>query len=293
MFNIESILQSPKDKGPLQHGEGQYKDASGNTYPITHGVADFLLEVDEFVHAEDHLGEVMDEGHPDHVMQQWNESKDHFWNQFLEQEKELKGKTVLYIGSGLDEAFMRFADQHVSLINVDVAEKLLEQLKEKGAEHCIRADISTLPFVDGSVDYIVMIDLLHHFATRSMDPTTKELVRVLKPGGKMYIQEINRFGLFRLPIAWAPLFILNRLRGLKGLYKKDYHRPESYEAPISTTTVKRSLRKAAAIEFKTISTPQYPEVNSIFLFIWKLVRHVPFVQKYCGYHWYLVATRKS
>lgn len=54
------------------------------------------------------------------------------------------------------------------------------------------AEAGTLPYADNSFDFIYSINLLHHLASpAAQQKTLAEVVRVLKPGGLFFLQEIN------------------------------------------------------------------------------------------------------
>jgi len=164
-------------------------------------------------------------------------------------------------------------------------------LKSEGAKHLVRASIESLPFKDNSLDGIIIVDVIHHFVTRGYDSILKEINRVLKPGGKIYVQEINKFGIFRLPIAFLPQVLLIQLRNLKGLFKKGYHKPEVYEAPMSKRKFMKKLKSAMIFESEIIACPQYPEINKRLLRIWKVLRKCSCIAKNHSFHW-LVIIRK-
>jgi ubiquinone/menaquinone biosynthesis C-methylase UbiE len=51
----------------------------------------------------------------------------------------------------------------------------------------VRARTEQLPFPDSTFERVIVIDALHHFARR--EEALAELVRVLKPAGRMLIEE--------------------------------------------------------------------------------------------------------
>jgi SAM-dependent methyltransferase len=47
----------------------------------------------------------------------------------------------------------------------------------------------TLPLEDGSVDYVMVVAVLHHIATEQISPYLREFRRILKPGGRVIVME--------------------------------------------------------------------------------------------------------
>jgi len=63
-----------------------------------------------------------------------------------------------------------------------------EKVFKQQVQHVL-ADGADLPFADHSFDYLTISDALHHF--RDVETALDEALRVLKPGGKLYILEFD------------------------------------------------------------------------------------------------------
>ena len=61
--------------------------------------------------------------------------------------------------------------------------------------------LKAMPFADGYFDCVLMVDALHHVADQAQ--TASELWRVIKPGGRIVIQEpdIRKFAVKLIAIA--------------------------------------------------------------------------------------------
>lgn len=69
---------------------------------------------------------------------------------------------------------------------VDSSSGMLAQARRKGLASIV-APAEQLPFADGAFARIIMVDTLHHVAHQG--ETVGELWRVLKPGGRLVIEE--------------------------------------------------------------------------------------------------------
>ena len=79
------------------------------------------------------------------------------------------------------------------LVISDFSRQMLKQAQAK--ELCpTLARVERLPFPDESFERVLVVDALHHF--HYQPAAIRDLIRVLKPGGRLVIEEpdINRFG---------------------------------------------------------------------------------------------------
>ena len=100
-------------------------------------------------------------------------------------------------GTGRVSAQLRpFVDE---LVISDVSAKMLIQAKDKNL-CCQAAAVQILPFADKTFERVLVVDALHHFGDQRR--AISELVRVLKPGGRLLIEEPD---LNRLPVKMLAL----------------------------------------------------------------------------------------
>jgi SAM-dependent methyltransferase len=135
------------------------------------------------------------------------------FNDFLGDEN-LKNKELLDAGCGTGWFTKKAIEKEAIVTSVDIAPKLVALTKEKNpSTNAVEASILLLPFVDNTFDYIISSDVIEH--THDPYKATKELIRVLKPGGKICITVPNRtFWFFSLKI--AELFKLRNYQGLEN-----------------------------------------------------------------------------
>ncbi len=69
----------------------------------------------------------------------------------------------------------------------DLSASMLKQAQAKGQLLPAQAHVERLPFPAGSFDRIVVVDAFHHFCNQRA--AIGDLLRVLKPGGRLVIEE--------------------------------------------------------------------------------------------------------
>lgn len=86
------------------------------------------------------------------------------------------------------------------LVVCDLSQKMLRQAKEKGGLSPIQSHVEQLPFSDESFERMIVIDSFHHFSDHRL--AVSELLRVLRPAGKLVIEEPD---IARLPVKLVAL----------------------------------------------------------------------------------------
>lgn len=112
------------------------------------------------------------------------------FDDFLGQE-DLGGKLLLDGGCGTGWFTRRAVERGARVTSVDIAPRLVEITQQKNpAANAVVASILELPFPDHAFDIVISSDVIEH----TPDPlkATRELIRVLKPGGKLCITAPNR-----------------------------------------------------------------------------------------------------
>ncbi|MBK8984648.1 MAG: class I SAM-dependent methyltransferase [Chloroflexi bacterium] len=73
------------------------------------------------------------------------------------------------------------------LVIADESYKMLAEAQAKSVCCPVISGVETLPFAAGSFDRVMVVDALHHFA--SQRAAIADLARILKPGGRLVIEE--------------------------------------------------------------------------------------------------------
>ena len=87
-----------------------------------------------------------------------------------------------------------------NIVVSDLSQRMLKKAREKYI-FPVRAHVERLPFADGCFDRILVVDALHHFCNQQ--EAVEDLMRVLKPGGRLVIEEpdFNHTGVKVLALA--------------------------------------------------------------------------------------------
>jgi demethylmenaquinone methyltransferase/2-methoxy-6-polyprenyl-1,4-benzoquinol methylase len=94
--------------------------------------------------------------------------------------------TLLDAGGGTGRVAEALRPHVGTVIVADVSWGMLTQARQKDLA-AASAESERLPFADGAFDRVLMVDALHHVIHQG--ETVRELFRVLKPGGRLVIEE--------------------------------------------------------------------------------------------------------
>jgi ubiquinone/menaquinone biosynthesis C-methylase UbiE len=105
----------------------------------------------------------------------------------------IKGKTVLDVGCGLAYGTALMAESAASIIGVDYDQSVVDDntLQYAAIKNLSfqRVTVPPLPFADESFEVITSFQFIEHIQPRK--EYLKECIRVLKPGGKIYVTTPN------------------------------------------------------------------------------------------------------
>ncbi len=95
-----------------------------------------------------------------------------------------------------------FLQEYVgSVVLSDISMGMLREAATKDGLRPTRALTETMPFATGFFDCVLMVDALHHVNDQAQ--TARELWRIIKPGGRVVIQEpdIRKFAVKLIAVA--------------------------------------------------------------------------------------------
>lgn len=97
---------------------------------------------------------------------------------------------ILELGCGISEHAYRFKDNNLMVLT-DITLSLLKRNDPDCAKSVIDAQV--IPLKDNTCEFIIYLGILHHLPDQYA--SLAEAARVLKPGGKIFIQEPHRLSL--------------------------------------------------------------------------------------------------
>jgi demethylmenaquinone methyltransferase/2-methoxy-6-polyprenyl-1,4-benzoquinol methylase len=109
--------------------------------------------------------------------------------------------TLLDVGGGTGRVSGFLSNQVGQIVLADLSEKMLFQSQGKDGLQPVCSHAEKLPFPNETFERIIMVDALHHVCDQ--DETGEELWRVLKPKGKIIIEEpdIHHWGVKLVALA--------------------------------------------------------------------------------------------
>jgi len=104
---------------------------------------------------------------------------------------EIKGKKILDVGAGTGRLSLPLFNEGALVTALDVSAEMLKLLKQKQPDiDIVTGEAEDMPFPDNTFDVVVCAFLIVHLK----DPIVffDEVYRVLKPGGKFLVTNINQ-----------------------------------------------------------------------------------------------------
>ncbi len=107
----------------------------------------------------------------------------------------LRGRRVLDVGCQAGSLPIALCKRGAAVTGVDVDEKLIEGARIRARGHGVAPTFAVavaerLPFADASFDVVTFVDVIEHVADARA--AVREIARVLRPGGTLYLFGPNR-----------------------------------------------------------------------------------------------------
>ena len=116
-------------------------------------------------------------------------------------ETDWKGKRVLEIGVGLGSDHQELAERGAILSGIDLTARAIANTKQRFAVNNLQSDLKVgdaenLPFDDATFDIVYSWGVIH--CSPDTPKAAREILRVLKPGGKIKVMIYNKWSLIGL-----------------------------------------------------------------------------------------------
>ena len=117
---------------------------------------------------------------------------------------------LLDVGGGTGRVSAQLRPYVDELFISDVSLEMLRQAQGKGMCCPAAAHAEKLPFADESFERVLVVDALHHFWDQ--EAAVVELLRILKPGGRLVIEEpdLSRWGVKMVAVAEKLMLMQSR-----------------------------------------------------------------------------------
>lgn len=97
-----------------------------------------------------------------------------------------RSQTILDAGCGTGRILQALGNAGKN-VGIDIAPEAIGFCRQRGLTNVQQADICALPFEDGTFDVVICSSVLYHEWVRDIERATRELRRVLRPGGSLLI----------------------------------------------------------------------------------------------------------
>ncbi len=222
---------------------------------------------------------------------EWDRSKVEFWT-MVKDRIDQRAQTVLYAGCGYDSRSREIQKHDRLVVNFDIVFEMLEAQKNRfGADACVSGDILRLPFKKGVFDAIVCIDVLHHESDNLLALLTS-FRDLLRPGGRLFLEDVNAWGLFQFPKSiLLPRPLYRFLRAQYHRARRSPQRPADYEFPTSPRKVERILQGLGFEDIEFHESRAYPCIPPPLFNLYSLLSRFSQIRRFHNFHYTLSASK--
>lgn len=95
-------------------------------------------------------------------------------------------RKILDAGCGTGAILQRLGNPERNA-GVDLAPEAIDFCRQRGLTNAQPADVAALPFTDETFDAVISSSVLYHAWVKDVDAVTREMHRVLRPGGLLFV----------------------------------------------------------------------------------------------------------
>jgi len=169
------------------------------------------------------------------------------------------GASVLDVGCGTGRWLRRYIQMGLHATGVDATPPMLRLALERGTEAPVVAGVAqNLPFADARFDCVSDITVVQHIPTALQIDALGEMVRVLKPGGRLILMELIRgegIHVFpRNPLDWIEQ-VASRGARLLGWFGQEFLVPDRLFVRAARAIASSERGAGLPLEHKSRRTP--------------------------------------
>ncbi len=118
----------------------------------------------------------------------WFVAMRHITDTILREPLRHRGLRVLDAGCGTGFNLQHYTALGQVLYGIDIDPYAIDAVRRRGFDRVVQASVTALPFAPGIFDMVFSFDVLQQLPVDSIEPGLRELHRVLKPGGILFIR---------------------------------------------------------------------------------------------------------
>lgn len=174
-----------------------------------------------------------------------------FVKQILELDNNLINLNILDLGSG-EGGTTKILSENNFVVSLDINFTRLTRQKENyNLKKSLQADATILPFADLTFDLIIIQDVIEHI--EQLNKLCKEIIRVLKNNGSVYLSTPNRLSIinFLSDPHWGAPFVSILSRNLiKNFFIKFFRKTERHRKDIPQLLTLNKILKLFSDKFE-------------------------------------------
>jgi SAM-dependent methyltransferase len=115
------------------------------------------------------------------------------WSKTLNYCSLSQGARVLDVGCGTGRWVRRLEEHGMSVVGIDQSSEMLSIARKRGTlSRMVSGEVQNLPFCDESFECISVVTVIQHIPPQEQVRALSEMVRVLRPGGYLFLIELIR-----------------------------------------------------------------------------------------------------